>query len=78
MKLSLNKTFFVKRYLYTTVEEHNSKIKYDVLRFANNSIYNELNLSYTELMSLPMFLIDEFYDTYKSMADSKRNTVKHL
>ncbi len=70
-------TFFVKRYLYTTDEEHHNRYKYEVLRYSNAYTYHDLNLSFSEMMGLPIFLMEEMYATYKQNADQKKNNIKH-
>lgn len=70
-------TFFVRRYLYTTLEEHQNRYKYEIMRYANAYTYNDLNLSFTEMMGLPVFLAEEFYGIYKQNSDNKKSTIRH-
>ena len=70
-------TFFVKRYLYTTLDSHHNIYKYEVMRYNNAYNYHELNMSFSEMMGLPIFLMEEFYKIYKQTSDNKKSNIKH-
>ncbi len=78
MILNLKMTFFVKRYLYTTRESHQNIYKYELMRYNNAYTYNDLNMSFTEIMSLPLFLKEEIYAIYKQTSDNRKSTIKNI
>ena len=47
------------------------------MRYNNAYNYHELNMSFSEMMGLPIFLMEEFYKIYKQTSDNKKSNIKH-
>lgn len=48
------------------------------MRYNNAYTYNDLNMSFTEIMSLPLFLKEEIYAIYKQTSDNRKSTIKNI
>lgn len=67
----LNKTSFLKRYLFTTKEDHHNIYEYEVVRYQSAVAYDGLSLGFTEYFSLPIYMRDLILESQKKIASNK-------
>ena len=70
--------FFVKRYLFTTRELHESHLEATVLRWQYAASNDSLAMGFTEYMSLPLFLQNTILKNQARITDEKRESMSNI
>ena len=78
MTFNLNKTFFVRRYLFTTNEEHHLIYKNEITRWQYAVANDGLSMSFTEYFSLPLYIRDLILTTQKEISAAKSARIESL
>lgn len=66
-----NKTSFLKRYLFTTSEDHINIYEYELVRYQSAVAYDGLTLGFTEYFALPIYMRDFLIESQKKIASNK-------
>lgn len=74
----LNKTFFLKRYLFTTNEDHRNIYEYELVRYQSAVAYDGLTLSFTEYFALPLYMREVLLESQKKIASNKSERMNRV
>ena len=78
MASTQNKTSFVKRYLFTTSEDHVNIYEYELTRYQSAVSYDGLVMSMSEYFSLPLYMRDVILSNQKKIASNKSNRMNSM
>lgn len=71
-------TFFVKRYLFTTNDDHHAHYEYELLRFQTACSQDNLPLTFTEYFSMPVFMREAMLENQKNIAKNRNTSIDGL
>jgi hypothetical protein len=71
-------TFFVKRYLFTTNEDHHALYEYELLRFQTACSQDNLPLTFTEYFSMPIFMREIMLENQKTISQNRSTSIDSI